>query len=171
MVVVNLVDKLFRPTRFFTPIKSQIFDCEDVKDGIEQLLGYLDGLGGKKISILRFYGHGLPGMQIFGANDNPHPPRNQQISFSHKHGLRGGHQLQRLRGHFGHPSRIEFRGCLIASGGVGKRFMWLVSDLLNVRVRASSVKQGANMSRWTPPVFDVFGEEHLIEVPDPEIAQ
>jgi hypothetical protein len=116
----------------------------------------LHRLGKAKIRLLRFHGHGLEkgGVQIVGAGKTNHPGNKQVISFSRKEGFRGGTQLKRLRGHFTEDGLIEFHGCYVADHKAGRELLWLVSDLLQVAVRAASGLQGPDRKAFNNNVYE-----------------
>jgi hypothetical protein len=150
---IDLVDVAFASERLaFEGQHKNMVKAGSVAIGIDQVLGLLNT---SKLHRLRIHGHGMPGVQIMGAGKTDKPPRDQVISYSHKHGLRGGAQLQRLRGHFSKYGLIELHGCNVANGHNGKELLWLISNLLQVSVRAATGYQGTNPMHFYNSVYEI----------------
>jgi len=103
-----------------------------------------------KIRKLGFTGHGEPGIQRVGCGESS-PERHDGKSIMYTKALRfvGGTQLRRLEGHFEKTGVIELHGCNIMGkykekvSHNGCELLLLISNLLNVTVRAASGLQSA----------------------------
>lgn len=94
------------------------------------------------IKLLRIWGHGNVGMQCIAGSD----------CFT----CRDSRELEPLGPYFAGNAVVELHGCQVASSPEGARFVQLLADLWNVRVRASLVKQQDLIDRtdWAGPVVE-----------------
>jgi hypothetical protein len=115
----------------------------------EAVSGILRRLDRKhKITVLRFFGHGTPGLQAVGGDEAP--DQDQCIGYvDGGPGFLGGSQLLHLRAHFARATlwrspRIELHGCEVAKGTEGDNLLFTLCNLLEVRVLGNLLPQSKN---------------------------
>jgi hypothetical protein len=118
-----------------------------VHDGVQGLIKKLHhGNATRKIHVLRFYGHGAPGVQILGANhDIDSKDKSKVIDLDDNGHVRHAHLLSSLR-HYLVPkvSRVELHGCTVAAQGDtgdGQALLVGLANLFRVPVLADPVWQ------------------------------
>jgi Domain of unknown function (DUF4347) len=95
--------------------------------------------GHRQIVLLRFHGHGAPGMMNFGAGTEAH--------FEHQSGVSVGNfgsvasELARLKLFFAPHGRVELHGCNVAQGNQGEKFIRNLALLWGVPVSAGIASQ------------------------------
>lgn len=93
----------------------------------------------KSIELLRFHGHGAPGMMNIAAGT--------QAMFVHQSGISLGNlqsvkaELSRLRPYFAPNGRVEFHGCNVADGKDGQDFLSQLAKIIGVPVSAGTQSQ------------------------------
>jgi hypothetical protein len=94
------------------------------------------------ITLLRIWGHGNSGIQCIAGFD----------CFT----SRDSEELKPLGQYFTNNALVELHGCQVASAEGGARFIQLLADLWDVRVRASLMKQENMIDRtdWAGPVVE-----------------
>ena len=105
------------------------------------------------IEILRFHGHGAPGMMNLAAG--------KEAMFQHQSGISLGNlvavksELSRLKPYFSPTGRVEFHGCNVAEGQDGQLFLSQLATILGVPVSAGTHSQyggGPKQFKFEGPV-------------------
>lgn len=92
-----------------------------------------------QIKLLRFHGHGAPGMMNLAAG--------KEAMFEHHSGISAGNldstagPLGRLQPYFARRSRVELHGCNVASGPNGQTLLRNLSKIWGVPVSAGTKSQ------------------------------
>jgi hypothetical protein len=105
------------------------------------------------IGLLRFHGHGAPGMMNIAAGKQSMFQHQSGISLSNLSGTKA--ELCRLKPYFAKNGRVEFHGCNVAEGPDGQSFLLQLAKIFGVPVSAGTQSQyggGAKQFKFEGPV-------------------
>jgi hypothetical protein len=97
------------------------------------------------IELLRFHGHGIPGVMSIGCGGVGSPDDHNGLSvwglrpWSHSQTISTG--LLRLKPYFGSRGRVELHGCSTGMGHIGQTLLLRLSSLWGVPVSAGTETQ------------------------------
>lgn len=101
---------------------------------VDRVIGRAIGYG--TISLLRFHGHGAPG--IMGIAGGMWQDRSRHLSdLGSRRRLAAGAILRELLPYFAPNGRVELHGCSVGKGPAGRRLLLLLSDAFGVPVSAA----------------------------------
>lgn len=109
---------------------------------------------GRPVFLLRFHGHGSPGVAGISDGRGEAGSGHQSYLDSTTAGI-----LEPLRGIFGPYGCVQFMHCATGSGPDGRRMLENISDMLNVPVTAAINRQyggGQDTFRFEGPVYNAF---------------
>jgi len=86
------------------------------------------------ISLLRFHGHGAPGMMNIAAGKEAHFQHHSGISNSNIESMKG--TLDQLKPFFSDRARVELHGCNVAKGASGQKLLKDLAKIWGVLVSA-----------------------------------
>lgn len=110
-------------------------------------------IGHRQITLLRFHGHGAPGMMNFGAGTEAHFEHQSGVSIGNLATVAG--QLARLKPYFAPRGRVELHGCNVAQGKQGELLIHGLAALWGVPVSAGIASQyggGTAQFRFEGPI-------------------
>ena len=148
MKIVDCID-VFDPDlytserRFLTNVGGQPITIGGMSNGIEQVVQDIIGRH-SNIYLLRFHGHGAPG--IAGVSDGHDGPPSRS-SFQNDTPTRNA--LRKLRGKFGPFGSIQFMHCETGRGRNGAQFLQMVADTVGVPATGGVNDQYASTLRET----------------------
>lgn len=115
--------------------------------GVEHMVQQVSmraGLAGQ-ISLLRFHGHGGPGMMNVSAGKEAHFEHHSGMANSNSKSV--SNALRRLRPFFADPARVELHGCNVAQGVQGEQLLKNLARIWGVPVSAGTETQYGGTGR------------------------
>lgn len=133
--------------QFLTNVGGRPIVIGGMSNGIEQAVQDIISQQ-RNIFLLRFHGHGAPG--VAGASDGHGlPPQEGYHNSSFQNDQPTRRALARLRGAFGPFGCIQFMHCKTARGMAGQRFLQMVADQTGVPASGGVQDQYAGTLRET----------------------
>jgi hypothetical protein len=111
--------------------------CGAVADAVGQIIR--KAKRPRQITLLRFHGHGAPGMMNIAAGTEPQFEHQSGVATSNLSDVRAS--LGKLKPYFAPTGRVELHGCNVAQGKAGEELIRGLAILWEVPVSAGVDKQ------------------------------